>query len=68
RSLKAELAWALPKLADSRDRALLEALCFAVLRRRTGPARRHLTLAIHRWWRRWWTSARCDDVRPGVVH
>ncbi len=35
RSLKAELAWALPKLADSRDRALLEALCFAVLRRRS---------------------------------
>ena len=35
RSLKAELAWALPKLADTRDRALLEALCFAVLRRRS---------------------------------
>jgi len=35
RSLKAELATALPSLADSRDRALLEALCFAVLRRRT---------------------------------
>ena len=35
RSLKAELARALPKLADSRDRALLEALCFAVLRRRS---------------------------------
>ncbi|GAB3064839.1 16S rRNA (cytosine(967)-C(5))-methyltransferase RsmB [Stenotrophomonas tumulicola] len=35
RSLKAELAWALPKLDDSRDRALLEALCFAVLRRRS---------------------------------
>lgn len=34
RSLKAELASALPKLADTRDRALLEALCFAVLRRR----------------------------------
>jgi len=35
RSLKAELAWALPKLADTRDRALLEALCFSVLRRRS---------------------------------
>jgi len=35
RSLKAELNWALPKLADTRDRALLEALCFAVLRRRS---------------------------------
>jgi len=35
RSLKAELAWALPKLSDTRDRALLEALCFAVLRRRS---------------------------------
>ena len=34
RSLKAELAKALPSLDDSRDRALLEALCFAVLRRR----------------------------------
>jgi len=34
RSLKAELATALPTLDDSRDRALLEALCFAVLRRR----------------------------------
>ncbi|WP_102946137.1 16S rRNA (cytosine(967)-C(5))-methyltransferase RsmB [Stenotrophomonas sp. VV52] len=35
RSLKAELTTALPGLDDSRDRALLEALCFAVLRRRT---------------------------------
>ncbi|WMJ70653.1 16S rRNA (cytosine(967)-C(5))-methyltransferase RsmB [Stenotrophomonas sp. 24(2023)] len=34
RSLKAELSAALPRLADGRDRALLEALCFAVLRRR----------------------------------
>ncbi len=34
RSLKAELATALPQLEDGRDRALLEALCFAVLRRR----------------------------------
>ena len=35
RSLKAELATALPQLADPRDRALLEAICFAALRRRT---------------------------------
>ncbi|MFC3550619.1 16S rRNA (cytosine(967)-C(5))-methyltransferase RsmB [Lysobacter cavernae] len=36
RSLKAELAAHLPKLADPRDRALVEAICFAVLRQ---PAR-----------------------------
>lgn len=34
RSLKGELATALPQLADVRDRALLEAICFAALRRR----------------------------------
>jgi 16S rRNA (cytosine967-C5)-methyltransferase len=34
RSLKAELAVALPKLADARDRALLEAIVFAALRER----------------------------------
>ncbi|MFD0738790.1 16S rRNA (cytosine(967)-C(5))-methyltransferase RsmB [Lysobacter koreensis] len=32
RSLKAELAVALPPLLDPRDRALVEAICFAVLR------------------------------------
>jgi len=36
RSLKAELAQALPSLPDPRDRALVEAICFAVLRQ---PAR-----------------------------
>lgn len=36
RSLKAELATALPQLPDPRDRALVEAICFAVLRQ---PAR-----------------------------
>ncbi|KRA17340.1 16S rRNA (cytosine(967)-C(5))-methyltransferase RsmB [Lysobacter sp. Root604] len=36
RSLKPELANALPALKDPRDRALVEAICFAVLRR---PAR-----------------------------
>ena len=35
RSLKAELAATLPKLDDGRDRALLEAICFAALRRRS---------------------------------
>ncbi len=34
RSLKAELAGALPKLEDARDRALVEAICFAALRQR----------------------------------
>ncbi|TWI01683.1 16S rRNA (cytosine967-C5)-methyltransferase [Luteimonas cucumeris] len=34
RSLKAELAVALPALADPRDRALVEAICFAALRQR----------------------------------
>jgi len=34
RSLKAELAQALPQFSDSRDRALVEAICFAVLRNR----------------------------------
>jgi 16S rRNA (cytosine967-C5)-methyltransferase len=32
RSLKAELAGVLPGIADGRDRALLEAICFSVLR------------------------------------
>ena len=34
RSLKAELASALPAIADPRDRALVEAICFAALRNR----------------------------------
>ncbi len=34
RSLRAELAQALPALADPRDRALVEAICFAALRQR----------------------------------
>ena len=34
RSLRAELAAALPKLPDPRDRALVEAICFAALRNR----------------------------------
>lgn len=35
RSLKAEFARALPALPDPRDRALVEAICFAALRQRT---------------------------------
>jgi 16S rRNA (cytosine967-C5)-methyltransferase len=38
RSLKAELATSLPALADPRDRALVEAICFAVLRQQAGYA------------------------------
>lgn len=34
RSLKAELAANLPRIEDARDRALLEAICFAALRSR----------------------------------
>lgn len=34
RSLKAELATTLPQFADPRDRALVEAICFAALRQR----------------------------------
>src|SRR5690606_9660892 len=34
-SLKAELARALPGIADVRDRSLVEAICFAALRQRT---------------------------------
>ncbi|WP_368563204.1 16S rRNA (cytosine(967)-C(5))-methyltransferase RsmB [Pseudoxanthomonas sp. UTMC 1351] len=34
RSLKAELASTLPQIADVRDRALLEAICFSALRQR----------------------------------
>ena len=34
RSLKGELATALPQLVDPRDRALLEAICFSALRQR----------------------------------
>ena len=34
RSLKAELATALPRIGDPRDRALLEAICFEALRHR----------------------------------
>jgi len=44
RSLKVELTRALPQLQDSRDRALLEAICFVVLRHRT-----HYERALHKW-------------------
>jgi 16S rRNA (cytosine967-C5)-methyltransferase len=57
RSLKAELATALPTLDDSRDRALLEALCFAVLRRRTA-----YDAALAKWMERP-LSVREDELR-----
>ncbi|MEE5091763.1 16S rRNA (cytosine(967)-C(5))-methyltransferase RsmB [Xanthomonas euvesicatoria] len=44
RSLKAELALTLPGIGDPRDRALVEAMCFAVIRRR--PA---YELALRQW-------------------
>ncbi len=44
RSLKAELSNALPQVPDPRDRALVEAICFAVLRQ---PAR--LDAALKAW-------------------
>lgn len=44
RSLKAELATALPAIADPRDRALLEALCFEALRHR-----RRYAFALAQW-------------------
>ena len=44
RSLKVELAAALPAIADPRDRALVEAICHAVLRE---PAR--YDAALHAW-------------------
>lgn len=57
RSLKAELAKVLPSLADSRDRALLEALCFAVLRRRVA-----YDAALAQWMQRP-LGAREDELR-----
>ncbi|MBZ3929123.1 16S rRNA (cytosine(967)-C(5))-methyltransferase RsmB [Xanthomonas citri] len=44
RSLKAELAATLPGIGDPRDRALVEAICFAVIRRR--PA---YDVALRQW-------------------
>ena len=54
RSLKAEMARVLPGIADPRDRALLEAICFSVLRhlrRYNGIPRKsfHLFLAECEW-------------------
>ena len=57
RSLKAELNTALPSLDDSRDRALLEALCFAVLRRRNA-----YDAALAQWMQRP-LGARDEDLR-----
>ena len=57
RSLKAELASALPALADPHDRALVEAICFAVLRQ---PLRFEAALAA---WMPRPLSARDGELR-----
>ena len=57
RSLKAELAAALPKIADARDRALLEAICFAALRQRA-----RYDAALHAWMQKP-PGARDDELR-----
>ncbi len=60
RSLKAELGAALPKLADSRDRALLEAICFAALRRRVA-----YEAALQQWLQK--PLGRGDDDLRGLL-
>ena len=60
RSLKAELGAALPKLADSRDRALLEAICFAALRRRVA-----YEAALQQWLQK--PLGRSDDDLRGLL-
>lgn len=57
RSLKAELADVLPQIADPRDRALFEAICFAVLRHR-----RRYDYVISQW------LARPLRDRDAIVH
>ena len=57
RSLKAELANVLPGIADPRDRALLEAICFAVLRHR-----RRYEFVLEQW------LARGLRGRDAIVH
>lgn len=60
RSLKAELAAALPTLDDSRDRALLEAICFAALRRRVA-----YDAALRQWMQR--PLGRRDEDLRGLL-
>lgn len=61
RSLKAELAANLPRIEDPRDRALLEAICFAVLRSR---ARSEAALAA--WMPR--PLGRADNELRALLH
>jgi 16S rRNA (cytosine967-C5)-methyltransferase len=61
RSLKAELATNLPRIEDARDRALLEAICFAVLRSR---ARSEAALAA--WMPR--PLGRADNELRALLH
>jgi 16S rRNA (cytosine967-C5)-methyltransferase len=61
RSLKAELAVALPRIDDPRDRALVEAICFAVLRQRM-----RYDAALSAWMDR--PLARRDGVLRALLH
>jgi len=61
RSLKGELAQALPALPDSRDRALVEAICFAALRQQArGEA------ALERWMAK--PLPKRDDELRALLH
>jgi 16S rRNA (cytosine967-C5)-methyltransferase len=61
RSLKAELAASLPTIEDARDRALLEAICFAVLR-----ARARSEAALAAWMPR--PLGRADNELRALLH
>lgn len=61
RSLKAELATNLPRIEDARDRALLEAICFAVLR-----ARARSEAALAAWMPR--PLGRADNELRALLH
>jgi 16S rRNA (cytosine967-C5)-methyltransferase len=61
RSLKAELAAALPALPDPRDRALVEAIAFAALRRRAA-----YDVALSRWMQR--PPGRRDGMLRALLH
>ena len=61
RSLKAELATNLPQIEDARDRALLEAICFAVLR-----ARARSEAALAAWMSR--PLGRADNELRALLH
>ena len=62
RSLKAELAEVLPQIADPRDRALFEAICFAALRHR-----RRYDAALSQWLARPLARSRLHRALPAAV-